>query len=257
VEEVAMKVSHDTIMPPASSHGGMAAASRGVSLLPTIARARPTGISGAHVRAYVARMACVGSLVLTGCGGAATNPSPEAMYSISGTVRGGAGFTISLSGTATRSTTTDGNGSYSFSGLSNGSYTVRPSDSAYAFSPSSLDISITSTDVTGQDFTLYSSATYWDGCTPDVCGPAMGAPNFLCTDGTIGGPGPCKRGDGGDCGWSFRSCDPVTLCTGCVLVADTASACEPPQAGESGPSSRCVIGPDSTCSELLLRCFTP
>ncbi|WP_158305919.1 collagen binding domain-containing protein [Anaeromyxobacter sp. Fw109-5] len=181
----------------------------------------------------------------------------SAMYSISGTVRGGAGFTISLSGTATRSTTTDANGNYSFSGLANGSYTVTPSDSAYAFSPPSSDISITSANVTGQDFTAYASARYWDGCTPDACGPAMGAPNYLCTDGTIGGPGPCKRGEGGDCGWSYRSCPTVTLCAGCVLLGYSATACEPPQAGVSGPSGQCVAGPDDTCSELLLQCFTP
>lgn len=250
-----MKDSHDTVTPRASSHRGIAVASRGTSRLPTIARARPRGAS---FRAYGTGMALVGSLVLTGgCGGGPTSSSSAATYMISGTVKGSAGFTVSLSGTATGSTTTDANGRYSFSGLASGSYTVTPSGSAYAFSPSSLDVSITSADATGQDFTGYSSALYRDECTPDLCGPPMGAPNFLCTDGTIGGPGPCKRGDGGDCAWSYRSCEPVTVCTGCVLVGDSASACEPPQAGETGPSGQCVVGPDDTCSELLLQCFTP
>jgi hypothetical protein len=202
-------------------------------------------------------MACLGSLVLTACGADATEPTPAAMHSISGTLRGGAGITISLSGAANGSTISDANGNYGFGGLVNGSYTVTPSDSAYAFSPPSLDVSVTSANVTGQDFTVYPKSMYWDGCTPAQCGPTMGAPNYLCTDGTIGGPGPCKRGDGGECGWSYRECQAITPCTGCVLLGHSATACEPPQAGSSGPSGQCVSGPDDACSELLLQCFTP
>jgi hypothetical protein len=259
-----MSVSHSTTTPRACSQGSMAAGSRGESTFLIGARARLTGIFGAYLRAHLALVCCLGSLVLTGCAGDDSNPDRAVTYSVSGTVGGAivAGVTISLSGTATASTTTNASGNYSFTGLANGSYTVTPSNSAYVFSPSSLAVSISGANVTGQDFIAYSSATsalelFWDGCTAEACGPAMGAPNHLCTDGTVGGPGPCKRDVDGHCGWSYRSCQPVTPCTGCMLLGPSATACEPPQAGASGPSGQCVIGPGGACSELLLQCFTP
>jgi hypothetical protein len=43
-------------------------------------------------------------------------------------------------------------------------------------------------------------------CTPEECGPGLGAPNFLCEDGTIGGPGPCVRNDAGLCAWTYVNC---------------------------------------------------
>ena len=178
------------------------------------------------------RLACLGSLVVTGCSADDNNPVPAATYGISGTVSGSsvADVTISLSGAAISSTTTNASGQYSFTGLPSGSYTVTPSSGAYAFLPARLAIHITSADVTGQDFSAYAGTAtlrvYWDGCTAQDCGPAMGAPNYSCTDGTIGGPGPCKRDDGGHCGWSYRSCENVTLCTGCVVLGYSAVACD-------------------------------
>jgi hypothetical protein len=76
-------------------------------------------------------------------------------YTITGTVSGAvqSGVTITLTGTATASTTTAGDGTYSFSGLSAGSYTVTPSKTGYTFSPASLNPTVTSSNVTGQDFT--------------------------------------------------------------------------------------------------------
>ncbi|MCZ2153055.1 MAG: DUF4082 domain-containing protein, partial [Bryobacterales bacterium] len=51
-----------------------------------------------------------------------TQTSPPVTYSISGVVQG-AGATISLSGSKSATTVTDGQGSYSFTGLDNGTYT--------------------------------------------------------------------------------------------------------------------------------------
>jgi hypothetical protein len=84
-----------------------------------------------------------------------TAPAPMPTYSITGTVSGAvqSGVTITLTGTATASTTTAGDGTYSFSGLSAGSYTVTPSKTGYTFSPASLNPTVTSSNVTGQDFT--------------------------------------------------------------------------------------------------------
>jgi hypothetical protein len=50
---------------------------------------------------------------------------------------------------------TAADGSYSFTGLSNGSYKVKPLKSGYAFSPVEQILNFTNTAVTGQDFISY------------------------------------------------------------------------------------------------------
>ena len=76
-------------------------------------------------------------------------------YSISGTVSGAiaSGVTINLTGAKTASTTTAGDGTYTISGLANGSYTVTPSLSGYSFTPSSTAVTISSANQTGINFT--------------------------------------------------------------------------------------------------------
>lgn len=72
------------------------------------------------------------TLTLTGCGssdsGSTTEPPPPTTGAIAGTVRDGGtgvpGATLSLSGGATRTTTTAANGSYGFTQLTPGAYTV-------------------------------------------------------------------------------------------------------------------------------------
>jgi heat shock protein HslJ len=44
-------------------------------------------------------------------------------------------------------------------------------------------------------------------CTDLECGPALGMPNYTCSDGTIGGPtGRCVLNTSGSCGWEIRDC---------------------------------------------------
>ena len=44
-------------------------------------------------------------------------------------------------------------------------------------------------------------------CEADACGPAPGAPAFVCPDGSIGGnTGRCLSNADGTCGWEFRDC---------------------------------------------------
>lgn len=44
-------------------------------------------------------------------------------------------------------------------------------------------------------------------CEPGDCGPALGAPAYLCADGSTGGnTGVCKRNREGVCGWEIRDC---------------------------------------------------
>ena len=76
-------------------------------------------------------------------------------HAISGTVSGlvASGVTVSLSGAATASTITDASGNYSFTGVGNGSYTVTPSLTGYAFSPVNAAVTVSGADVTGTNFT--------------------------------------------------------------------------------------------------------
>jgi hypothetical protein len=42
-------------------------------------------------------------------------------------------------------------------------------------------------------------------CTEEECGPAPGAPNIECEDGSIGGPS-CERNEDDECAWVIREC---------------------------------------------------
>jgi hypothetical protein len=75
-----------------------------------------------------------------------------ATYSISGNA-GVAGATVSWSGSSTGSTTADGSGNYSITGLSNGSYVVTPSLGGYVFSPTSQNETVNNANISGVNFT--------------------------------------------------------------------------------------------------------
>jgi hypothetical protein len=76
-------------------------------------------------------------------------------YSISGKVNGAvlAGVKVTLSSDGSASRTTDSSGNYSFDNVANGSYTVTPSLSGYAFTPGNISITISNANITGQNFT--------------------------------------------------------------------------------------------------------
>ena len=80
------------------------------------------------------------------------------------------GVTVSAgwAGTAT----TDGNGTYTLSGLAAGTYTLTPSKSGYSFSPASRTVTVPP-DATGQDFV---------GTPPPSSGMIYVGPLFLPTD---------------------------------------------------------------------------
>ena len=79
---------------------------------------------------------------------------PAPTYSISGAVNGStyAGVTLTLTGDATATATSDAGGNFNFAGLFNGSYTVTPSMTGYTFSPSSIAVTISGANVSGSDF---------------------------------------------------------------------------------------------------------
>ena len=75
---------------------------------------------------------------------------------ISGTIspsKGGAGATVTLSGTTSATTTANGSGAYTFSGLASGSYGVAPSNPGYTFTPANQNVTAGTSDVTGVNFT--------------------------------------------------------------------------------------------------------
>jgi hypothetical protein len=80
-------------------------------------------------------------------------------YGISGTVSGDVqeGVTITLSGHTSATTTTASDGTYSFTRLFTGAYTITPCMSSYAFDSESELVQLWSSDVTGVDFTATST----------------------------------------------------------------------------------------------------
>ena len=80
-------------------------------------------------------------------------------YGISGTVSGDVleGVTITLSGDSSATTTTESDGTYSFTGLFTGRYMVTPSINGYDFSPASQSVAIAGSDKIGIDFTATST----------------------------------------------------------------------------------------------------
>jgi len=79
-------------------------------------------------------------------------------FSISGTITGGGGATVALTGGATQSLTADPSGNYSFSGLFNGQYTVTPTKAGLTMSPLNRVVTVTTANVTGVNFTASTPA---------------------------------------------------------------------------------------------------
>jgi len=81
--------------------------------------------------------------------------SPAKTWHISGSISpaaNGSGATVTLSGASDAVTTADGSGNYAFDGVADGSYTVTPSRGGFAYSPYSLNASVSGADVNGLDF---------------------------------------------------------------------------------------------------------
>jgi hypothetical protein len=80
-------------------------------------------------------------------------------YTISGAVSGNAtaGVTVTLTGTASATTTTGAGGTYSFTGLANGSYTVAPSLTGNTFAPASTAVTVSGANASGVNFVASAS----------------------------------------------------------------------------------------------------
>jgi hypothetical protein len=100
------------------------------------------------------------TVLVVNCGGGGGGSTPSnntSTFTISGTITssgtGTSGVTVSLSGASTDTATTDASGSYSFTGLANGSYTVTPSKTDLTFSPPSSAQTVNSANISEVNFT--------------------------------------------------------------------------------------------------------
>lgn len=99
-------------------------------------------------------------------------------FSISGTISpaaGGSGATVTLSGTASGSATSNSSGVYTFTGLANGSYTVTPSNSGYTFTPVNQSVTVNGANVGSVNFTAavqqaHSATLSWTASTSTISG---------------------------------------------------------------------------------------
>ena len=79
-----------------------------------------------------------------------------ATHTISGTVGPppfGAGTSVQLAGAGSASVAADSSGNYVFTGLPNGTYTITPGKSGYAFAPASRSVTVSDADASGISFT--------------------------------------------------------------------------------------------------------
>jgi hypothetical protein len=74
-------------------------------------------------------------------------------YTITGTLSGGAGAAVSLSGAATATVIADASGNYSFP-VTSGSYTITPAKVGLVFTPTSLTITVAGANVLGASFAV-------------------------------------------------------------------------------------------------------
>jgi len=107
---------------------------------------------------------CLYCLANVGCAGFSTPKAGSQTgslmtYTISGNIGSsvnGGGATVTLSGADGATTTTDGLGNYSFSGLSSNSFTVTPSKAGFSFTPSSRTVTANGSNIAGINFTSSS-----------------------------------------------------------------------------------------------------
>jgi PKD repeat protein len=99
-------------------------------------------------------------------------------YTISGQITSGgageAGIKVELTGDVTATKFTDDNGNYAFGWIGDGNYTVTPVSAFHDFTPLNYAVTVSGTDITGQDFTADYKDTdgdtvydYIDNCPND------------------------------------------------------------------------------------------
>lgn len=96
--------------------------------------------------------------------------------------------------------------------------------------------------------TLQCSWQSSSACTRQECGPALGMPNWICPDGSTGGPA-CERRSDGTCGYVVHQCASSSSSSRCTAVG----SCRGRQTCPAG--SHCTGMPLNTC--LPMGCAQP
>jgi inhibitor of cysteine peptidase len=131
--------------------------------------------------------ATVSTANLTGEDFTATESGGGGNYSISGTITlngsGLSGVTVTA-GSATA--TTNSSGDYTITGLAAGSYTLTPSLSGYIFNPATLSATISSANLTGENFTatVAPPVTYTISGTITLNGQGLSGVTVSCSAGS-------------------------------------------------------------------------
>ena len=96
-------------------------------------------------------VAAIAAFLVFGCNGG--SGGEDDAFTISGTVTlneaGFEGATITLTGDAAETATTDSSGNYSFTDLSEGDYLVAPTLAGQSFSPAEFSVTLIGADATG------------------------------------------------------------------------------------------------------------
>jgi hypothetical protein len=105
---------------------------------------------------------------------AVTGPTSSISGTITPTV-GGSGATVLLSGPVAATTITNASGSYTLSGLPNGTYTVTPNESGFTFTPANQSVTLSGANQTGVNFTAavgeaHTVVLSWNASTSTVNG---------------------------------------------------------------------------------------
>ena len=113
------------------------------------------------------------TITVNGANVSAINFNATALsYTLSGTIAGGAGATVTLGGTATASTIADASGNYSFT-VTNGSYTIVPNQTGLVFTPTSQSTTVSGASVIGANFSVPAN------CPCDTIWPATKIPGTV------------------------------------------------------------------------------
>ena len=113
------------------------------------------------------------------------SPGPQT-WSVSGTalpVFEASGTVMFIPG-ALISTTVDSSGHFTFTGMPNGIYTVRPSKPGYVFSPAEQSVTINGANVTGINFTVLPLPTTWS-ISGTISPPSSGSGTVLSIPGAL------------------------------------------------------------------------
>ncbi len=118
------------------------------------------------------------SVTINNANGTANFAATQQTWSITGAISGGAGASVALSGTASKTTTADASGNYAFTGLVNGSYTVAPTKAGYTLSPANQAVTINNSSATAnftataQTWSITGTISGGSGATVNLTGAA-------------------------------------------------------------------------------------